>query len=334
MDKKISLTGIKPTGIPHLGNYFGAIRPALRLAEKYEARYFIADYHALNTIRNPQLLRDLTYEVAACWLASGLDPQKMLFYRQSDIPEIFELTTILTAFTPKGLMNRSHAYKAVIDANKEEGAEDIDYNVNMGLYTYPILMAADILMFDSDFVPVGKDQKQHVEIAADLAQKLNSNYKNRLFTIPEGVYDGTNETIIGLDGRKMSKSYDNTIPLFAPEKQLRKTIMRIITNSQEMAEPKDPDTCNVFSIYKLFADTEKQNVLAARYRAGGMGWGEAKQELFETMNAFLSPMRAKYDELMADKSKIDVALSIGAEKARELASKKIEFLRKEIGIGK
>lgn len=334
MDKKISLTGIKPTGIPHLGNYFGAIRPALRLAEKYEARYFIADYHALNTIRNPQILHDLTYEVAAVWLASGLNPEKALFYRQSDVPEIFELTTILTAFTPKGLMNRAHAYKAVVEENRNSGIEDVDANVNMGLYTYPILMAADILMFDPDFVPVGKDQKQHVEIAADLAQKFNSNYKKQLFKIPEGVYDGTNETIIGLDGRKMSKSYDNTIPLFAPEKQLRKTIMKIVTNSQEVAEPKDPDTCNVFTIYKLFADAEQQNALAARYSAGGMGWGEAKQELFEIMNAFLSPMREVYNELMADKSKIDTALEIGAQKARELASKKIAFLRKEIGIGK
>jgi tryptophanyl-tRNA synthetase len=333
MDKKISLTGIKPTGIPHLGNYFGAIKPALRLAEKYEARYFIADYHALNTIRNPQILRDLTYEVAAVWLACGLDPQKTLFYRQSDVPETFELTTILTAFTSKGLMNRAHAYKAATDANKEAGI-DADHNINMGLFTYPVLMAADILLFDSDFVPVGRDQKQHIEMAADIAQSINSNYKKPLLTLPEGVYDGANETIIGLDGRKMSTSYDNTIPMFAPEKQLRKTVMKIVTNSQEVAEPKDPDTCNVFAIYKLFADTEKQNALAARYRAGGMGWGEAKQELFETINANLSPMREIYDDLMADKSKIDTALEIGAKKAREIAGKKIEFLRKEIGIGK
>jgi len=333
MEKKISLTGIKPTGIPHLGNYFGAIRPALRLAEKYCARYFIADYHALNSIRDPQLLRSLTYEVAAVWLACGLDPQNTLFYRQSDVPETHELATILTAFTSKGLMNRAHAYKAASDANRDAGI-DIDHNINMGLFTYPILMAADILLFDSDYVPVGRDQKQHIEMAADIAQSINSNYKRPLLTIPEGVYDGVNETIIGLDGRKMSKSYDNTIPLFAPEKQLRKVVMRIVTNSQEVAEPKDPDTCNVFAIYKLFADEGKQSALAARYRAGGMGWGEAKQELFETINAFLSPMREIYDELMADKSKIDAALATGAEKARELAGKKIAFLRKEMGIGK
>ncbi|MCL1947351.1 MAG: tryptophan--tRNA ligase [Chitinivibrionia bacterium] len=331
MDKKISLTGIKPTGIPHLGNYFGAIKPALQLAQKYEARYFIADYHALNTIKNPRELRDLTYEVAAAWLSCGLDPEKVLFYRQSDVPETFELSVILTAFTSKGLMNRSHAYKSVVDANKEKGA-DPDHNINMGLFTYPILMAADILLFDSDFVPVGRDQKQHVEIAADIAQTINSNYKKQLFTIPEGVYDGVNETVLGLDGRKMSKSYDNTIPLFIPEKQLRKILMKIVTNSQEVSEAKVPETCNVFAIYKLFASQEQQNALAAKYRSGGMGWGEAKQELFETMNAVIKPMRDIYDDLMADKSKIDKILALGAQKAREISSKKIAFLRREIGI--
>jgi len=333
MEKKISLTGIKPTGMPHFGNYFGAIKPALRLAEQYEARYFIADYHALNTMRDPQELWDLTYEIAATWLACGLDPEKVLLYRQSDIPQIFELTVILTGFTSKGLMNRAHAYKAATDENRDKGNE-IDHNINMGLFTYPILMAADILMFDSDFVPVGRDQKQHIEMAADIAQTVNSNYKKPLLTIPDGVYDGSNETIFGLDGRKMSKSYNNTIPLFVPEKALRKIVMKIVTNSQEVHEPKDPDSCNVFTIYKLFANEEQQNALANRYRAGGMGWGDAKQTLFEAINTFISPMREIYDELMADKSKIDVILECGAEKARALAEAKIRFLRKEIGIGK
>ena len=317
--------------MPHLGNYFGAIKPALELAQKYEARYFIADYHALNTIRNPQELRDLTYEVAAAWLSCGLNPDNVLFYRQSDIPETFELATILMAFTSKGLMNRAHAYKAATDENKEKG-NDIDHNINMGLFTYPVLMAADILIFDSDFVPVGRDQKQHIEMAADIAQTLNSNYKKPLFIIPDGVYDGSNESVQGLDGRKMSKSYDNTIPLFIPEKQLRKIIMKIVTNSQDISEPKDHEICNVFAIYKLFASQEQQTALANRYRAGGMGWGDAKQELFETMNAFIKPMRDIYDDLMADKSKIDKILASGAQKARELSSKKITFLRKEIGI--
>jgi tryptophanyl-tRNA synthetase len=333
MGKKISLTGIKPTGMPHLGKYFGAIKPALELAQKYEARYFIADYHALNTMRNPQELRDLTYEVAAAWLSCGLNPENVLFYRQSDIPETFELATILTAFTSKGLMNRAHAYKAATDANKENG-NDSDHNINMGLFTYPVLMAADILLFDSDFVPVGRDQKQHIEMAADIAQTLNSNYKKPLFVIPDGVYSEQNQIVLGLDGRKMSKSYGNAIAIFTPEKQLRKTVMKIVTNSQDISEPKDPDTCNVFAIFKLFATLERQNALASRYRAGGMGWGEAKQELFETMNAVIKPMREIYDDLMADKSKIDKILLSGAQKARELSSKKIEFLRKEIGIGK
>ena len=331
MEKKISLTGIKPTGMPHLGNYFGAIKPALELAQKYEARYFIADYHALNTIRNPQELRNLTYEVAAAWLSCGLNPEKVLFYRQSDIPETFELTTILMAFTSKGLMNRAHAYKAATDENREKG-NDIDHNINMGLFTYPVLMAADILIFDSDFVPVGRDQKQHVEMAADIAQTLNSNYKKPLFVIPEGVYNGSNESVLGLDGRKMSKSYDNTIPIFIPEKQLRKIVMKIVTNSQDISEPKDPEKCNIFAIYKLFANEERQTALANRYRAGGMGWGEAKQELFETMNAAIKPMREIYDDLMANKTKIDKILAFGAQKAREISSKKIAFLRKEIGI--
>ena len=331
MDKKVSLTGIKPTGIPHLGNYFGAIKPALQLAQKYEARYFIADYHALNSVKNPLELRNLTYEVAAAWLSCGLDPESVLFYRQSDVPETFELATILTAFTSKGLMNRAHAYKAVVDANREKG-NDPDHNINMGLFTYPILMAADILLFDSDFVPVGRDQKQHVEMTADIAQTVNSNYKKQLFIIPEGVYDGANETVSGLDGRKMSKSYDNTIPLFVPEKQLRKILMKIVTDSKEVSEPKDPDACNIFAVYKLFANKEQQDALAYRYRAGGMGWGEAKQELFETMNAVIKPMRDIYDDLMANKSKIDKILASGAQKARELAAKKIAFLRKEIGI--
>jgi tryptophanyl-tRNA synthetase len=331
MEKKISLTGIKPTGMPHLGNYFGAIKPALQLAEKYEARYFIADYHALNTIRNAEELRNLTYEVAAAWLSCGLDYEKVMFYRQSDIPETFELATILAAFTSKGLMNRAHAYKAAVDANNE-AKQDRDYGINMGLFTYPILMAADILLFDSDFVPVGRDQKQHIEMAADIAQSINSSYKKPLLTIPNCVFDDANQTVQGFDGRKMSKSYNNTIPLFIPEKQLRKIAMKIVTNSQEVSEAKDPDNCNVFAIYKLFATQEEQSTLVERYREGGMGWGEAKQELFEIMNTKIKPMRQIYDDLMADKSQIDKILAAGAEKARELSVKKIAFLRKEIGI--
>jgi len=331
--KKVILTGIKPTGIPHIGNYFGAIKPALELAKNnnFEARYFIADYHALNTIRDAKVLSDYTYEVAATWLACGLNPDNVLFYKQSSIPETFELTTILMAFTPKGLMNRAHAYKAMI-AKNTENKKDIDAGVNMGLYTYPILMSADILLFDTDIVPVGKDQIQHVEMASDIAHTINNNYNKELLSIPSPKIGENTKTVVGMDGRKMSKSYNNTISLFLPEKKLRKTIMKIVTNSQEIEESKDPDTCNVFTLYKLFATQEQQDELAKRYRAGGLGWGHAKQELFEVVNTHLTPIRKKYNELMLDKDYIDSVLKEGGEKARIIAAKTISRLRKEIGI--
>lgn len=331
MSRKVSLTGIKPSGTPHIGNYFGAIKPAIELAEKYDARYFIADYHALNTIKDPALLKELTHKLAASWLACGLDPETMLFYRQSDVPETFELTTILMAFTSKGLMNRAHAYKARVQENQEEG-NDLDAGVNMGLYTYPVLMAADILLFDTNVVPVGKDQKQHVEIAADIAQSLNHTYGKELLVVPEPVISETTQVIVGLDGRKMSKSYDNVIPLFLPSKKFRKTIMKIVTNSQEVEEPKDPDTSHVFSLYKLFASDEEQAAARERYLAGGMGWGHAKQELFEIMEARFAPMREKYDALMEDPAHIDKVLKEGAEKAREIASATVKRLRDAVGI--
>ncbi len=331
MDKQIVLTGIKPTGMPHIGNYLGAIKPALSLSEKYESRFFIADYHSLNSIKDPGELRGYTYEIAACWLACGLDPERVLFYRQSDVPETFELTTMIMAFTSKGLMNRAHAYKAQLDINREKGKPD-DHNINMGLYTYPVLMAADILLFDTNYVPVGRDQVQHIEMAADIAEAVNRNYNESLLTIPEAYVSESTQTVIGMDGRKMSKSYGNTIPLFLPEKQLKKLLNKIVTNSQEVDEPKDPDRCNVFALYKLFATKEEQDVLAARYRAGGMGWGHAKAELFEVMNRTIKPMRDRYDELMADKSYIDDALARGAEKARVLAAAKISRLRKAMGV--
>ncbi|MBI9100707.1 MAG: tryptophan--tRNA ligase [Spirochaetaceae bacterium] len=331
MEKKVVLTGIKPTGMPHLGNYLGAIKPALELAETYEARYFIADYHSLNTVKDPQTLRDYIYEVAAVWLACGLDPEKVLIYKQSAVPETFELTTLINAFTSKGLMNRAHAYKAQVDANREKKKPD-DHNINMGLYTYPILMAADILLFDAELVPVGKDQKQHIEMAADIAEAVNRNYKDKLLTIPEPYIDESTMVINGLDGRKMSKSYDNAIPLFCTEKQLKKFCNKIVTNSQAVEEVKDPDNCNVFTLYKLFATEEQQKNLAETYRAGGMGWGYAKGELFNVLNDFIKPKRDKYNELMADKSYIDKVLSDGAEKARVLASRKMEILRRAVGV--
>lgn len=326
MSSKVVLTGIKPTGMPHIGNYLGAIKPALSLANDYEARYFIADYHSLNSIKNPETLRAYTYEIAACWLACGLDPEKTLIYRQSDIPETFELTALLMAFTSKGLMNRAHAYKAQVDHNREAGKPE-DHNINMGLFTYPVLMAADILLFDTNFVPVGKDQVQHIEMAVDIAQAVNRNYGEELLVLPEAVVSEDTKVVIGLDGRKMSKSYDNTIPLFLPEKKLKKLCNKIVTNSQTIEEPKDPETCNVFTLYKLFASQDQQIALADRYRSGGMGWGEAKAELFNVLNETISPMREKYDSLMQDTAYIDRVLVDGAERARELASAKIKKLR-------
>ena len=331
MENKVYLTGIKPTGTPHIGNYFGAIRPALKAAASFEARYFIADYHALNTVKDPAELRRNTYEVAAAWMACGLDPEKTLFYRQSDIPQVFELSVLLNAFTPKGLMNRAHAYKAAVASNLEKG-EDPDSGINMGLYTYPVLMAADILLFDADFVPVGKDQVQHIEIAVDIAEAVNRNYGKELFRIPQPYLEESSQVIPGSDGRKMSKSYNNTIPLFLSEAQLKKQVMRIVTNSQGVEEVKDPDSCNVFSLYKLFATPEEQAALAARYRAGGMGWGDAKKELFDKMNRMLTPIRDRYPALMADPSVIDEALNRGAERARQLAQRKMEKLRRAVGL--
>ena len=331
MAKKVSLTGIKPTGMPHIGNYLGAIKPALELAEEYESRYFIADYHALNAIKDKEELKNMTYEVAASWLACGLDPKKSLIYKQSDIPETFELTIMLAAFTPKGLMNRAHAYKAKVDENISK-KDDPDANVNMGLFTYPILMAADILLFDSDVVPIGKDQKQHLEMTADIAETVNKNYKKQLFKIPAPKMGKSTQYIVGMDGRKMSKSYNNTIEMFLPEKKLRKKIMKIVTKPVSIEAKKDPEDCNVFELYKLFATKKQQKELAEKYRAGGMAYSYAKEKLFEAMNEFLKPMREKYEYFVDNKDEIEEILKRGASKAREIAKKKIKFLRKEIGI--
>jgi len=329
--KKISLTGIKPTGHLHIGNYFGAIKPALELAKEYDARYFIADYHALNTMKDAKELNVTIREVAAGWLASGLDPEKVIFYRQSSIPEVFELTTMLMAFTSKGLMNRAHAYKAAVQDNNEKG-DDPDAGVNMGLFTYPVLMAADIILFDSDVVPVGKDQVQHIEMAQDIVQSVNANYGQQVFKIPQAAVQESVAVVPGLDGRKMSKSYGNVIPIFLPEKQLRKTIMRIVTNSQAVEEPKDPDSSQIYLLYKLFASPEEQAALAGRYRAGGMGWGEAKEELFRVVNRELAPVRERFDAIMADIPALDKILERGAEKARPIAATTVRRFRKAVGI--
>lgn len=332
MQKKVALTGIKPTGTPHIGNYIGAIKPALKLAETCEARYFIADYHALNAIKDAELLKEQTYKIAAAWLACGLDPDKVLIYRQSQVPETFELMTMLLAFTPKGLMNRAHAYKAIIQKNRED-CNDIDDGVNMGLFTYPVLMAADILLFDTDYVPVGNDQFQHIEMAVDIAESFNYIYKCEGFKLPAPLATEDTKTVIGLDGRKMSKSYNNIIPLFASESELKKLIMRIVTNSQTIEEPKDPDKCNIYALYRYFASEKQIESLRQRYIAGGMGWGHAKAELFEVMNQTLKPLREKYNTLLQNKDNIDDILYRGSLKARELASVKLVYLRKIVGLG-
>jgi len=329
--KKIALTGIKPTGQPHIGNYLGAIKPALELSETYDSRYFIADYHALNSIKDPSILREYTYQIAATWLACGLDTDNVLLYKQSDIPEIFELTTFISAFTAKGLMNRAHAYKAVVATNRENKKDDDD-NINIGLFTYPVLMAADILMFDTNVVPVGKDQKQHIEIAADIAQSVNFNYKKDLLVVPKPLISETMDIIPGLDGRKMSKSYNNVISPFLPAKKLRKVVMKIKTNSQGMEEVKNPDECNVFALFKLFASESEQNDLRKRYLAGGMGWGEAKQTLFEKLEDEFAAKRNNYNYIMNDKAEIDNTLKAGALKAREISSKVMQRLRNGAGL--
>ena len=328
---KVALTGIKPTGVPHIGNYVGAIRPALELAKTCEARYFIADYHALNACKDPEEIRKMTLEIAAAWLASGLNPEKVLFYKQSLVPQTFELMVILMAFTPKGLMNRAHAYKAMVQANLESG-KDSDDGVNMGLYTYPVLMAADILLFDTDYVPVGSDQFQHIEMAQDIAQSFNYNYGKEYLKIPQAIAREETKTLLGLDGRKMSKSYGNTIPMFASEEELYKLVMRIKTNSQTVEEPKDPETCTIFAIYRNFATPDQTESLRRRYLAGGMSWKEAKEELFNVLNTHLTPLRERYNELISQPDDIKRILEEGSARARELAAKKIKELRQVIGV--
>ncbi len=331
---KVSLTGIKPTGEPHLGNLIGAIRPALKLAEQYDSIYFIADYHALTSVRDPDELRRYTRSVAATWMAAGLDPTRTIFYRQSDVPEVFELHWALSCLTGKGLMNRAHAYKAARDRNVEAG-DDPDAGVNMGLYNYPILMAVDILIMEADVVPVGKDQVQHVEYAADIAGSFNHLYGNSFkLTVPGAVIPevGTGQTLPGVDGRKMSKSYDNHIPLFLPENQLRKLVRRIPTDSTPVEAPKDPDSSAVFQILEQFAAPDVTADTRKRLEAGGVGWGELKNQLFDVLNAELGPLREKYQTLMEPGSELDAHLAAAAERARVRAGRVLRNVRTAIGI--
>ncbi|MFW5331587.1 tryptophan--tRNA ligase [Hydrogenophaga sp. ZJX-1] len=325
------LTGITTSGTPHLGNYVGAVRPTVRASRlaAVESFYFLADYHALIKVGDPARVQRSTLEIAATWLACGLDPEKVTFYRQSDIPEIPELTWLLTCVTGKGLLNRAHAYKASVDKNTASGDEP-DNGVTAGLFMYPVLMAADILMFNAHQVPVGRDQIQHIEMARDIASSFNHLYGEH-FTLPEAAIEDHVATLPGLDGRKMSKSYDNTIPLFAPKEQLRKLIMGIVTDSRTPGEPKDTQGSALFQLYQAFASADETAVLAKAY-ADGIAWGDAKQLLFERLDAEIAPMRAIYDELIQDPAKIERTLQAGAHKARAIATPFTARLRHAVGL--
>jgi len=332
MSKQTWLTGITTSGTPHLGNYVGAIRPAVEASRNpdREGFYFLADYHAMIKNQDPALLRQSRQEISTAWLALGMDTDHATFYRQSDIPEIMELTWMLTCLTAKGLMNRAHAYKAVVQENIDSEAADADKGITMGLFSYPVLMSADILMFKATHVPVGRDQIQHIEMARDIAQRFNHHY-GELLVLPQVVVEERASVLSGLDGRKMSKSYGNTIPLFETSKKLRKSIMKIKTNSQEPGEPKDPEGNTVFDIYRAFASDEQTQQLRDAY-AAGIGWGDAKQQLFELVDAVLSEPRERYDELMADTAQVDTILKRGAEKAREHSRANLAELRRAVGV--
>ena len=331
MKKQTVLTGITTSGTPHLGNYVGAIKPAIVASKDPGVRsyFFLADYHSLIKSSDPARVMQSTLEIAATWLALGLDTSKAVFYRQSDIPEIPELTWFLSCSTAKGLMNRSHAYKAAVQENQESG-EDLDHGINMGLFNYPILMTADILMFNAHKVPVGKDQLQHLEMARDIGARFNHSY-GKNFVLPEAVIDEDTKLIPGQDGRKMSKSYNNTIPLWLPEKQLRKAIMKIKTNSLEPGEAKDPNDSTLLTIYSAFASSEQKAEMVQAYH-DGIAWGAAKQIVFEHINAELSDARERYEALIANPAEIEAELLQGAQRAREYATPFMQKLRHAVGI--
>ena len=326
------LTGITTSGTPHLGNYVGAVRPAITAsaAPGVESFFFLADYHALIKVSDPARVQRSTLEIAATWLACGLEPDRVWFYRQSDIPEIPELTWLLTCVAGKGLLNRAHAYKAAVDRNTEAG-EDPDAGVTAGLFMYPVLMAADILLFNAHKVPVGRDQVQQIEMARDFGQRFNHLYGDH-FTLPEAVIEAQVATLPGLDGRKMSKSYDNTIPLFAPREQLRKLIFSIVTDSSAPGEAKDADTSNVFQLYRAFASETETGTMRAAF-ASGIAWGDAKQALFERIDAEVAPLREKYEALMARPGDIEATLRDGAARLRERhAAPALKALREAVGL--
>jgi tryptophanyl-tRNA synthetase len=322
--RRRTLSGIKPTGVPHLGNYLGMIKPALALQATHDTFYFIADYHALTTVRDPGTMREQTYDLVATFAALGMDFDAHTFFRQSDIPEVTELTWLLSCVTPFGLLERAHAFK---DARAK--GQDVEH----GLVTYPVLMAADILIYDSHEVPVGRDQQQHLEMTRDIAQRFNHVF-GETFIVPEARIEDDVATIPGTDGRKMSKSYHNALPLFSSEKELRKAVMRIVTDSKSVEEPKDPDTDNVFQIFRHFAPPEAQAAWAARYRAGGMGYGEIKQAAFEAINAEIGPYRDAYFAVRGDPARMEAILAHGAAKARRVAREVLNRARERCGYNR
>ena len=326
------LTGITTTGVPHLGNLVGAVLPAIKASEqKNTASFlFLADYHSLIKNSDSELRHKSSFDIAACWLACGLDPKKVIFYRQSDIPHIFELAWILSCLASKGLLNRAHAYKSAKSDNEAKKTEDIDKGINMGLFNYPVLMAADILMFKANSVPVGEDQKQHIEMTRDIALKFNHHYGD-ILTPPEAVIDEHTGVLPGIDGKKMSKSYNNTIPIFIEEEKLRKVIMKVKTNSLEPGEPKDSSDCNIFNIYKATSSIEKVDNLQKLYDEG-IAWGEAKKILFEELNSFLRPFNNEYSKIIKDKSYVEKTLIEGSEKALSISDPIIKEVRQAIGI--
>ncbi|WP_191602643.1 tryptophan--tRNA ligase [Marinomonas algicola] len=331
MSKEIVLTGITTTGTPHLGNYVGAIRPAIEASriDSNDTYFFLADFHALIKCHDPARVQQSRLEIAATWLACGLDPDIATFYRQSDIPEIAELNWLLTCVTGKGLMNRAHAYKAAVDENISSN-QDADFGVTMGLFCYPVLMSADILAFNAKKVPVGRDQIQHIEMARDIAGRFNHIFGEH-FVLPEAVVGEDTALLKGLDGRKMSKSYNNTIPLFEGEKKLKKAINKIVTNLLEPGEPKDPEDSTVFEIYQAFATPEQTEEMRQKF-ADGIAWGQAKKELFELVNGELAEAREKYNELMANPAKVEEILQAGALKARARAQGLLKELRESVGL--
>ena len=327
------LTGITTSGTPHLGNYVGAIRPAIAASRSpgVESFYFLADYHALVKVQEPARIQHSTLEIAAAWLACGLDPDKVWFYRQSDILEIPELTWLLTCIAGKGLLNRALAYKAAVDRNRGEG-EDDDTGINAGLFLYPVLMAADILLFNANKVPVGRDQVQHIEMARDFAQRFNHLYGEQHFVLPEAAIEEQVATLPGLDGRKMSKSYDNTIPLFGSREQLRKAIFSLVTDSRAPGEAKDTEGSALFQLYQAFAGAEETAAMRQAF-IDGIGWGDAKQKLFERIDAEVAPLREKYEQLVADPARIEQQLRDGAQRLRgKYATPRLQVLREAVGL--